>query len=157
MHRKKIILPIISILVLMVSLCWAAPPFNLLLNNMKDHAYTAREEGKNSEQLANRIYQLAIEIDDLSHGANLKQQKNKLQRLKEKTDQFQKWVLELDKKTDILTELAAKLQNESRMLFEASHIGPGAPAIDKCGPGKIWIPGHIAPNGKRVKGYCAPQ
>ncbi len=119
---------------------------------MKDHADIVSGQSKDIEHLVDRIRQMAVEIEELSNVTDFKRQKVKIQRLEEKVDKFQQWVVELDNKTDNLKKMAGKLQHESKMLLEASR---NCRIEDKCGPGRIWIPGHRANNGKWVPGHCA--
>lgn len=152
MHKKRVILSIVFILALTVSLCWAVPPFKMLLRDMKDHADIVSGQSKEIQHLVNLISKAGVEIEELSKVINLKRQKDKIQRLEEKVDKFQQWVVELDNKTENLKEMAGKLQNDSKMLLVASCNGQ---IEDKCGPGRIWIPGHRLNNGKWVPGHCA--
>ena len=153
MEIKKMILPIIFVLVLTASLCWAVPPYKLLLSDIRGNMDSVRGLSKNIELLSNRINHVTIEISNLSHEVNLKRKKAKIKRLEEKVNNFQQLVLELDNKTDILRGLASDLQNESNILLKASHINQDVP--HKCGPGKIWIPRHRLNSGKWVLGHCA--
>lgn len=154
MQRKKIIMPVVYILLLAVSVCWAAPSIKIVLRDLKVHANMARGQSKDIGYLVNRIHQLAVEIENLSNVTNFKQQKDKIQILERKVDKFQQWVAELDHKTNDLKFLANQLQNESTTLFRASYTGQPA---SKCGIGKVWIPGHKAANGRWVPGHCARQ
>lgn len=150
MHRKTVI--VFIGFVLMTSLCWAVNPFQQFLSDVRDQTGMVRMKSQEIEKLVNRVQRLAVEIDDLSNGIVHKDQKEKMKQLEIKADRFRDWVVDLSLKTDALKDLAAKLQDQSRMLYGPLHPKnkPG-----KCGPGKVWIPGQKSPSGKWVPGHCA--
>lgn len=154
MYSKTLIMQIVFALVLIASFCWAVPPFKLVIENFRGNADSAREVSQNTEHLLSRMWKLADEISDISHGIDSKHQKANIQKVEEKVDKFQELVVELDTKTNILKGLADKMQKESSMLSKTQYTGQGT---DRCGAGKIWIPGHTAANGKWVPGHCARQ
>ena len=111
-------------LILITSLCWAAPIFREAASNLKAHADVAKKRATEIKKLGDQIRALGVDIENLSDRIVAKRQKPKIIELENKIDLFQQRVEELDRLTDILRNLTGKMQHESNRMKKASKGGP---------------------------------
>ena len=151
MHRKSVMAVVGCAVIFSASLCLAdSPTFPKILRELRGHTDAMRAQTHEVETLANRLRELAIEIEMLSNTINYPDQKVKIDRLRVKSNRYEEWIADLEYKTNVLRGLAAKVHRESRMLSKKPPKGVG-----KCGPGNVWIPRQKSPSGKWVPGHCA--